>query len=170
MILFGPLSSLVQALHTDDPRQYAAGFAFGALLGLIPKGNLFGLVFFLLFFLLKIDKSLAALTAVFFTAIGYMLDPLAHVIGRTLLSSPWLGPVWTFLYDLPLVPLTRFNNTVVLGNVAIGLVLFWPLYALFLRLVHVYHARYKQQVERWRVVQALKSMGWYQTYKSWTGQ
>ena len=82
----------------------------------MPKGNLFAAVFFLLFFLFNVDKGLAMLSAALFTATGYALDGVAHSIGLSLLGAEALRGLWTALYDLPIVPLTRFNNTVVLGN------------------------------------------------------
>jgi len=165
------LRSVVLALHGgSDPRHLAAGFALGAALGLVPKGNLFALVFFLLFFVFNVDSGMAALSAVVFTAVGYLIDPAAHAVGRALLTAGFLRPLWTALYDLPVVPLTRFNNTVVLGNLVIGLLLYPFLYYAALRAVRAYHERYKERVERWKIVQAFKGWGWYQSYHRWLGR
>jgi uncharacterized protein (TIGR03546 family) len=169
--ILGPLRATLVALHGGgDPRHLAAGFALGAALGLVPKGNLFALVFFLLFFFFNVNKGLALLSAFFFTAVGYAFDGPAHALGRALLSAAALRPLWTLLYDLPIVPLTRFNNTVVLGNLAIGLILYAPLYAAALRAVALYNERYKAVVERWPFVRALKGWSWYQSYDRWLGQ
>lgn len=157
------------ALHGgSDPRHLAAGFALGAALGLVPKGNLFALVFFLLFFLLRLNKGTALMSAAVFTPIGYLVDGAAHRTGLALLKAPALAGLWTALYDLPVVPLTRFNNTVVLGNLVFGLVLLVPLYFAFLSFVSWYAANLAAKVERLKVVQALKGLGWFQTYRRWT--
>ncbi len=163
------LKDLVASLHGgSDPRHLAAGFALGAALGLIPKGNLFAVVFLLLFFALNVNKGMALMSATFFTPLGYAVDALAHRIGLALLKAPALHGLWTALYDLPVVPLTRFNNTVVLGNLVLGLALFAPLYLLFLRFVSWYNARWAARVEKLRLVQALKGMAWFQAYQEWT--
>jgi uncharacterized protein (TIGR03546 family) len=160
---------LFAALHGgSDPRHLAAGFALGAALGLIPKGNLFAVVFFLLFFALRLNKSMALLAATFFTPLGWAADGPAHCIGLALLQAPTLRGLWTALYDLPIVPLTRFNNTVVLGNLVLGAVFFIPLHLFFLRFVVWYQANLAAKVERLRLVQALKGMSWYRTYVDWT--
>jgi uncharacterized protein (TIGR03546 family) len=160
---------LFASLHGGaDPRHLAAGFALGAALGLIPKGNLFGVLFLLLFFALRLNKGMALMAAAFFTPIGYAVDAQAHRIGLALLKAPALGGLWTALYDMPIVPLTRFNNTVVLGNLVLGLALFAPLYFLALRFVAWYAANLAARVERLRLVQALKGMRWYQMYLEWT--
>ncbi|MBI4060613.1 MAG: TIGR03546 family protein [Elusimicrobia bacterium] len=163
------LKDLFASLHGgSDPRHLAGGFALGAALGLIPKGNLFAAAFLLLFFALRLNKGMALMSAAFFTPIGYWADGLAHRLGLALLGADALRGVWTALYDLPIVPLTRFNNTVVLGNLVLGLVLFAPLYVSFLRFVAWYNATWAVRVERLKLVQALKSMAWYRTYQEWT--
>jgi uncharacterized protein (TIGR03546 family) len=163
------VKDLLASLHGgSDPRHLAAGFALGAALGLIPKGNLFAVGFLLLFFALRLNKGMALMSATFFTPIGYAVDRLAHKIGLALLKAPALGGLWTALYDMPIIPLTRFNNTVVLGNLVLGLALFVPLYLFFLRFVAWYNAKWAARVEKLRLVQALKSMGWIQSYQEWT--
>ena len=163
------LKDLLASLHGgSDPRHLAAGFALGAALGLIPKGNLFALGFVLLFFALRLNKGMALMAATFFTPLGWAFDGPAHRIGLALLKAPALRGLWTSLYDLPIVPLTRFNNTVVLGNLALGLVLYVPLYYGFLRFVAWYNAKWAARVERLRLVQALKGMGWFQMYQEWS--
>lgn len=162
------LKDLFAALHGgSDPRHLAAGFALGAALGLIPKGNLFAAVFLLLFFSLRLNKGLALLSAAFFTPLGYAADGLAHRIGFSLLKAPALAGLWAALYDLPVVPLTRFNNTVVLGNLVLGLALFAPLYLVFLRFVAWYGANLAAKVERLKVVQWLKGLRAVQLYQEW---
>lgn len=162
------LKDMAAALHGgSDPRHLAAGFALGAALGLIPKGNLFAVVFLLLFFALRLSKGLALLAAAFFTPLGYAVDGLAHKIGLALLKAPALAGLWTALYDLPIVPLTRFNNTVVLGNLVLGLLLFAPLYFSFIRFVAWYNANLAAKVEKLRIVQWLKGLRLVQLYLEW---
>jgi uncharacterized protein (TIGR03546 family) len=171
MLPWSPLRSLVLALHGGkEPKHLAAGFALGAALGLVPKGNLFGVIFFLLFFFVNVEKGMALFSAFLFTLIGYAFDGPAHAVGRALLTADALRPLWTSLYDLPIVPLTRFNNTVVLGNLVIGLALYFPLYFGALRGVRFYHEHYKSRVEGLKLVKAFKGMGWYQTYQRWLGE
>lgn len=151
-----------------DPRHVAAGFALGAALGLTPKGNLMTAVFLVLFFFLRVDKPVALASALLFTPLGYLVDGPAHGLGLFLLKFSALQPVWTFLYGLPLVPLTKFNNTVVLGNLAIGLILFAPLYLGFVRFVYFYRERYKPLVDQWKVVRWVKGLYFWRLYEEWT--
>jgi uncharacterized protein (TIGR03546 family) len=163
------LKDLISSLHGgSDPRHLAAGFALGAALGLIPKGNLFAASFVLLFFALNMNKGMALMSATFFTPLGYAVDGLAHRIGLSLLKAEALRGLWTALYDLPIVPLTRFNNTVVLGNLVLGLALYVPLYFAFLKFVAWYNEHWAAKVEKLRIIQAFKGMDLYRKYVEWT--
>lgn len=162
------VKDLVLALHGGgQPKNLAAGFALGAAMGLVPKGNLLGAAFFLLFFAFNVHKGAALFSAALFTALGYALDGAAHRIGWALLQAPALNGLWTALYDMPVVPLTRFNNTVVLGSLVLGLGLYAPLYFGFLRALGWYDATVRARVERLSVVRAVKGWSWYDRYQRW---
>lgn len=164
------LRDLLLALQGGtDPRHLAAGFALGAALGLVPKGNLIAASFFLLFFFLRVDKAMAFFTAAVFTPLAYVIDGPAHRLGLALLKAPALKGLWTALYDMPIVPLTRFNNTVVLGNLVVAAILFAPLYLLGLRLAGWYNGVVRPYIERSAVVRSLKSWYWYQKYREFVG-
>lgn len=163
------LSGLAKALTgQSDPRHIAAGFALGALWGLVPKGNLMSVVFILLFFFLQVDKGVALLSALLFTSVGYLLDGPAHGAGLALLSASALKPFWTFLYNLPIVPLTKFNNTVVMGNIAFGVLLYVPLYAVSKRGAVHYQLNYAPLVAKWPIVKAVNGLKIVQFYRSLT--
>jgi uncharacterized protein (TIGR03546 family) len=159
---------LIALAGGSDPRHLAAGFALGAALGLVPKGNLVAASFFLLFFVLRVDKGMAFFTAAVFTPLAYFLDGPAHRLGLALLRAPALKGLWTSLYDLPIVPLTRFNNTVVLGNLVIAAVLFVPLYLLGLRLAGWYNTVARPYIEKAPIIRSLKSWYWFQKYSDFT--
>jgi uncharacterized protein (TIGR03546 family) len=161
------IKDLLQALHGGtEPRHLAAGFALGAALGLIPKGNLFAVSFFLLFFLFNVDKGMAFLSAALFTAFGYGLDSVAHKVGLLLLKAEALRGLWTALYDLPIVPLTRFNNTVVLGNLVLGVLLYFPLYFGFLKGHKLYDLHLRARVEALPIIKSLRRWDKLQKYKA----
>lgn len=162
------LKDLLLALHGGtDPRHLAAGFAIGAALGLVPKGNLLAVVFFLLFFVMRVDKGMAILSAGFFTGVGYAWDGAAHRLGWALLKAPALGGLWAALSDMPIVPLTRFNNTVVLGNLVLGLALFAPLYFGFLEALEFYDSNLRGYVESIPLVKAIKGWSFFEKSQRW---
>lgn len=163
------LSGLLKALEGGgDPRHAAAGLALGAVWGLVPKGNLFSPIFFLFFFFFRAGKGVALASALVFTSLGYLLDGLAHGLGLALLTAGPLRPLWTWLYGLPLVPLTKFNNTVVLGNLILGLLLFPALYWWGKKAALHYQVHYAPVVARWPIVKALGGLRLVQFYRGLT--
>lgn len=130
MLLLKLIQALVKALHSEGtPGQVAAGLALGSILGLTPLMNLHNAVVFGLIVILNVSFPGAMLGWALFVPIGFLLDPLFDRLGRLLLlETPALTPLWTSLYNTPVLPLTNFNNTVVLGSLVCALVFLAPLF------------------------------------------
>jgi uncharacterized protein (TIGR03546 family) len=157
LILIKALKSLIGVLHSSDsPWGVAFGAALGALLGLNPLSTLQAIVLFLILMATKSNLGAAALATPVFAGLGLLLDPVAHRLGYTLLvQSPALTPLWTTWYNAPLVPFTRFYNTVVLGSFVLGLALFVPvLFGVRLGVVYYRH-NFQVQVEKLKIVKLL---------------
>jgi uncharacterized protein (TIGR03546 family) len=123
------IQSLIKTLHSDGtPSQVAAGMALGAALGLTPFLNVHNLVVFALILLLNVSFGGGMLGWALFVPLGFILDPVFHAIGLSLLEAPSLRPLWTGWYNTPLMPYTNFNNSVVLGSVVAWLVLAVPIF------------------------------------------
>lgn len=126
-----PLRFFARAIIAQDSsRQLALGFALGMVVGMVPKGNLLAVLLMVLVAGSKVNLGTAMLGAFLFSWLGVLTDPVSHQVGLGLLSNESLAGFWTWLYNLPVVPWTRFNNTVVLGSFLLGLSLFYPIYRL----------------------------------------
>lgn len=124
-----PVRRVVHALLAHDaPRQLAAGIALGMILGLVPKGNLIAVSLFVLLFSLRVNTGIGLVAAIAFSWIAPVLDPVADKVGGYFLSSGALQPTYAALFQLPLGPWFEFNNTVVVGLLAIGLWAAYPVY------------------------------------------
>src|SRR3989440_1848863 len=123
------IQSLLGALHSEGtPGQLAAGIALGSILGLTPLVNLHNAVVFAALVLLNVSFAGGMLGWAVFVPIGFLLDPLFDWIGHTLLFTPAFTPFFTSLYNMPIVPLTNFNNTVVLGSLVFAVLFAIPLF------------------------------------------
>jgi uncharacterized protein (TIGR03546 family) len=130
-LLGKPLRLIADVLAADGtPRQLAFDVAFGLLLGLVPKGNLIAVALAVLLAAVRVNLAVAALTTFVVACLAPLSDPLTHRLGEWLLRLDALQEVWTWLYNQPLAPWTAFNNSVVLGSLATGLVLFYPAHRL----------------------------------------
>jgi len=160
------IQSLVGALHSEGtPGQLAAGIVLGSFLGLTPLINVHNAVIFALLVLLNVSFAGGMLGWALFVPIGFLLDPLFDWIGHGLLLAPSLRPMWTSLYNMPIMPLTNFNNTVVLGSVVFALVFAIPLFFALRRAVARYRETVGARVRQSRFYQALTASKAYNVYR-----
>lgn len=128
-----PLRATLHALvASDSPRQLAAGFALGMVLGLLPKGNLIALSVCVMLFSLRVNKPLALMAALLFTCLSPLADSFTGQLGNEVLHVGVLQAGFASVYKLPLGPWLGLHNTVVMGSLLVGLYLVYPVYwALF---------------------------------------
>ncbi len=113
------------------PHQLAWAAAFGLLLGIVPPGNLLAVGLLVVVLSLKINHAMAGLTAIAASfLVASHLDPIAHIIGDLVLTDPRLSPIAVSAWQLPLVPWTDLNNTVVMGSFLVGTAAIVPVFVL----------------------------------------
>jgi len=170
MVILKLLQSIVKALHSEGtPGQVAAGMALGSILGLTPLLSLHNLVVAALILMLNVSVPGASLGWALAIPLGFALDPMFDALGRQLLlGTPALVPLWTALANLPVVPLSNFNNTVLLGSLVSALVLFAPIYFLCRWGVRRYRETIGERVRNsalYRAISASKLYGIYRLFR-----
>jgi uncharacterized protein (TIGR03546 family) len=161
------VSKFIKILRAGQtPNQIAGGFALGSILGLSPMLTIQGIMIWFVIFLLDVNLSAAFLSLSVFSLIAYLFDPLFHVFGYYLLVEvePLQG-FWTSLYNAPIAPLTRFNNTVVLGSLISALVLAVPVFFGMRHFVLAYRTHIGARLEQtklYRVIAGSSLVRWYQ--------
>jgi uncharacterized protein (TIGR03546 family) len=170
MVILKLLQSLVKALHSEGtPGQVAAGMALGSILGLTPLLSLHNLLVAALILMLNVSVPGAALGWALAIPLGFALDPMFDALGRQLLlGTPALVPLWTALSNLPVVPLSNFNNTVLLGSVVSALVLLAPIFFGSRWAVRRYRETIGERVRNsafYRAVSASKLYGIYRLFR-----
>jgi uncharacterized protein (TIGR03546 family) len=105
------------------PRQIAGGFVLGFALGLIPGWPLQAFLLLVVILIINVNLTLAGVGAVIASLLAWLADPVLDAIGGWVLEdiSPLRG-LWTALFNWPPMILTRFNNTVVMGSLVLGLI------------------------------------------------
>jgi len=132
-------------LNEATPGQLALGFAMGVLIGLVPKGNLIALTLGVILAASRANLGVAAATILSCSFLSPYMDPVSDKVGWWILSHPSLHEMWTKLYNKPVVPWTDFNNSIVLGNLVIGILLLYPTY----QISKPIFAKYSQKVAAW---------------------
>ncbi len=158
-LLLRPVRQLALALVANDsPRQIAWGFSLGMLAGLVPKGSLLAVSLFVLLCALRVNKPAGLMAMGLFSVVGTWLDPTAHAIGALALTWEPARPLHAWLYSLPLGPWLGLNNTVALGQLAIGMYLFYPTYRITCLLVTRLQPRAIAWLQRYRAIRWLTGL------------
>lgn len=169
MYILKQIFSLLKVLNSETgEKQIALGIACGLILGFSPSLSLQSIFIFILLLLFKIQMGSAFVSAFFFAFIAWVLDPLFHTVGSHVLEMEGLQGLFTTMYNLPIVPFTKFNNSVVMGSGIIAFLLFPVTYFLSVKLIIKYRevivARF-QNSKFWKAVKATKFYSWYMKYE-----
>ncbi|HAN04414.1 MAG TPA: hypothetical protein DCQ25_04000 [Elusimicrobia bacterium] len=161
----GILRQFIKGLTSDtDPRQIGWGIAIGFVIGLIPKGNLTAQLLLVLLMALKVNIPMGLIAMFLVSFVNPLADKLTDPLGYALLTAEPLAPLWTALYNMPVMPWTGFNNTVLLGGLLAGLVLFVPVYFAGRAFGVYYNARLRDKVMNSKLVKSVKAsilFDWY---------
>jgi uncharacterized protein (TIGR03546 family) len=116
-----------------SPSAIAAGTSFGVALGLIPKDTLLALVLMLAILLLSVNQIAACVFAIGLSLLSGWTIGFTHAFGTLVLQSDLIASFIVSLYQIPLIPWFRLENTVVTGGIALGAFLWLPTFLLALR-------------------------------------
>ena len=166
MVWLKILAKLLRVLKDGaTPAQIALGFVLGWAIGMIPGWPVQVWLLVLLLLVLQANLSMAFVGMAVAAALSWIFDPALDALGGAVLTAGPLQGLFTGLYNSPPWSLTRFNNTIVMGGMLVALVTGSALFPLVVRGVRWYRERLLARMNKWRLVQLLKSSrlyGWYQ--------
>lgn len=167
--LLKQIFNLVKLLNSDTAtRQIAAGVSCGLILGFAPAFSLQTILVIIALFFLRIQIGAATLSAFFFAFAAWLLDPLSNWIGVAVLESDSLHPIFIQMYNLPIVPFTRFYNSLVMGSGLVSILLAAPIYFLSIFLINKYRIGIVERFKGskfWKAVKATTFYKWYAKYE-----
>lgn len=168
--MFDSVLKIIKLINSEqDPMQLSLGFAFAMIVGMTPLLSLHNLLVLLLILVLRVNLSAFLLGWALFSGIAWMLDPWFHDFGTTILQHASLQSLWTDMYNNSLWRLTRFNNTVVMGSLAVSLAAFIPLVLLGNLLVRRYRVHVVGWVRSSRIGQAVMANNLFRRYQALRG-
>jgi len=133
------IKSFFLALNANaHPGDIAHGVALGLFLAMVPKANLLWAFLFLFILFVRVNKGAFFLSLILLAFVVPFTDVAIEALGYGILSLPFLQGPYEGLYAVPFAGLTRFNNSMVMGGLAAGIVLYVPAYAIVRFLVDRY--------------------------------
>ncbi|MGZ3774116.1 MAG: TIGR03546 family protein [Pseudobdellovibrionaceae bacterium] len=172
-LLLKQLFNFLRLLNSDTgTNQLAMGLSLGLVLGFAPFLSLQTLLIFFIVFIFRVQLGAAFLSAFVFKFIAYFFDHPAHILGKAVLENENLRPLFTSMYNMPLVPMTRFNNSIVMGSMIVSILLLPLVFYIFKIAIIRYRAtivaRFKD-TKLWKAFAATKFYNWYLKYSELYG-
>jgi len=166
MFIIQFISKFIKILRAgESPPLIAGGFAMGFIVGLSPFLTLQNVFILIIAILTKVNLASVFFAIFFFGFVAFIFDPVFHDLGYFLLTQiEALHGLWTTIYNWPVAPLTRFNNTVVMGSLITALVLAFPVYLLAKKGIIAYRSKYAEKIEKSKFMKAVKGnivVKWY---------
>lgn len=161
------LAKLIRILRSAaTPAQISGGFILGMIIGLTPLMSLHNLIVFILIVILNVNVGMALFSFAVFSALAYIFDPLFHQFGFFILVDLTnLRTLWTALYNYPIIALSKFNNTVVMGSLISSLLLLFPVYFYAKKGVIWYRENIDTRMQKWKIVKIVKGSKLYDIYQ-----
>lgn len=167
-LLLKQIFQLIKMLNSDTgTNQIASGIAMGFVLGMTPAFSLQTILVVLIIFFFRVQIGAALLFAAFFAFPAYLMDSLFDSVGASILSISSLKGLYTTLYNMPIIPFTRFNNTVVMGSGVISILLAPLVFFLSKSLIVKYRKDVLERFQNtkfWKAVKATSFYKWYVKY------
>lgn len=173
-LILKQIYSFFKLLNSDtETSPLAWGLTLGLILGFAPFISIQTLLVLFVLFIFRVQMGAAFLSAFFFKLIAYFFDVPAHHLGTAVLEAEPLRPLFTALYNMPLVPMTRFNNSIVMGSMIVSLILAPFAYFIFKALIRKYRQLVVARIKNtkiWKAMAASKFYDWYSKYDNLYGQ
>ena len=123
------IKKILTALSSNtDSALISHALSCGILLGFMPKNNLLWYLIFVFIFFMRIQRATFTVSVLLGAALAVFMDPLFDTVGCYILSLTSLEPFYIKLLGIPFVAFTKFNNSIVMGSLVCGIVLYVPLF------------------------------------------
>ncbi len=164
-LILKQIFTLLKLLNSETAtNQIAAGISFGFILGMTPAFSLQSVLIFLLCLIFRVQLGAMFLSIFAFSFMAYLLDPIFHSAGLFVLQLDALQAMFTTLYNLPIVPMTRFYNTLVMGSGVISITLSPIIFIISKILIVKYRKTVVDRFKDTKFFKALKATSFYKWY------
>ena len=145
---------LLRELNSSSNDKFISlAVVLGLIYGFLPSLSLFSFIILIIVFIFRIPFGLFLVSLTLFKIIGYFLDPIFDKTGYLILTS--FTPFWEFIYNLPLMRWSGFNNTIVMGALAWGIVIGVFLYIILNKLIKVYREKVFSFLKKYKLLKWL---------------
>ena len=116
----------------------ALALVLGLISGFLPTFTAINYLIFLFVLIFRIPIGLYTASFAVFSLFSYLFDPVFNKIGYIILTSSFLKPLWTMLYNTPLMRWSGYNNTLVMGSLVCGIIVGGIFYFIIIKSIDKY--------------------------------
>jgi uncharacterized protein (TIGR03546 family) len=153
--MLGNFKTTINGINT--PHQLALGVTIGAVIGMVPKDSAIPYLFALLLLLSRGNLLCGILSAVCFSFLSPILDPISHATGLKALTVTAWQPFLAEFVSRPFIPWLRIENTIVTGSLIISLLASLPLYAVSNIYFRLWGIRMLERLSRLKIFGGFKN-------------
>jgi uncharacterized protein (TIGR03546 family) len=164
-VLLKQIFGFLKLLNSDKgENQIAVGIACGLILGFAPSFSLQTLIVIVVLFFFRIQIGAAMIAMFFFAIIAWVFDPVFDSIGRATLEISGLKGLFTTMYNMPIIPFTKFNNSVVMGSLVLSFILAPLVFVISKILIIKYRISVFEKFKETKFFKGVKATGFYKWY------
>lgn len=157
MFIIKLIAKLVALLNSNSkPQAVSAAVAFAFLLALIPAGNVLWVILFIITLILKLNWGFELVFIALFKWLVVLLDPLIEPIGWKLMNFSAVSSMIYQIEEIPGLIFLGLNNSLMIGGLAAGIVLWVPVFILMKFLVTLFREKVSPVIARSKIVMSIK--------------
>lgn len=151
------ISKLLKAINSNHRNgEVAAGISMSLLLAFIPSNNLIWFVLLFVVLMLKVHVPTMFAFLGIFKLSTPLFDPFLDTIGIKIISIETIQMKIIDIYNIPFMFFTSLNNSLVIGGLVAGIILWVPVWFLSKFIIKLY---------RNKLLPKIKQSKFYKFYK-----
>lgn len=159
MFFIKVIAKSLAALNSNGkPTSIAIAVSMAFLLAVIPTGNLLWIAFLLISILLRAHLGIELLFILIFKGFSHFLTVWTEPFGWMLMEIPSVQSIIYTVYNIPLLFLSDLNNSIMVGGLSIGIIMWGPLFILTMVLVKLFREKIAPGIARSKAVKAIEKM------------
>jgi uncharacterized protein (TIGR03545 family)/uncharacterized protein (TIGR03546 family) len=136
------LTSFFKELNSaSNKKMISLAIVLGLISGFLPTFTFLNYIILFFVFIFRIPLGLYFASFAVFKLFSYLFDPLFNKIGYAILTFKPLEGFFTFLYNLPILRWSGFNNTLVMGSLVAGIVVGVVVFIVLNRFIDTYRQK-----------------------------
>ena len=156
--MFTQIIKFLRVLGSEaSPMQISVAISLAMIVGFTPLLSFHNILVVLILLSFRINLAAFLLALGLFSAIAYLLDPVFHNVGLSLLQNESLQATWVAMYNSVFWRLAHFNNTLVMGSLAISLLAFVPLVLILNIAIKQYRNHFLAFLNKSRIARLIQS-------------